>query len=348
MNPTKAEFIRRGRLLGAVFVMVTLAVSLLAPEARAQTVAQKRAQAARLADELERAEARLGSAAERVNVARIKVEQIRGGVADAEAKMREADERAAAVKGELKAHAVETYMHSGQPRAVAEGADPARANAYVKVLASHASDTIDEMRAVRINMEQRRSELQKVRAQAEAALAGVRAEERAAQAADAALRATLGRVRGELAALVAAEQGRRTARNQATAQRRFGKEPLGPIPGVSPGAMNAVNYARAQLGKPYKWGGAGPDSFDCSGLTMMAWRAGGVSLPHSSQAQYRATARIPLSSVQPGDLIFYYSDLHHVSIYVGGGTVISAPRTGDVVKERSMYYTTPVGAGRVG
>jgi cell wall-associated NlpC family hydrolase len=290
---------------------------------------------------------RAGSAAEKVNVARIKVDQLRSGVVDAERKMQDADARAARVKDDLKAQAVQAYMRGGQPASLT-GNDPARADAYVKVLATQATDVIDEMRAVKINMAQRRDELNRAKSAADAALASVKADERAAMAADAALRSTLSKVKGELASLVAAEQNRRTGRNQAVAQRRFGTEKFGPIPGVSPGASAAVNYARAQLGKPYRWGGAGPDSFDCSGLTMMAWKAGGVGLPHSSQAQYSGTTRIPLSSVQPGDLIFYYSDIHHVAIYEGGGTIITAPRTGDVVKRASMYYTTPVGAGRPG
>ena len=117
---------------------------------------------------------------------------------------------------------------------------------------------------------------------------------------------------------------------------------------MSAGASAAVNFARAQIGKPYHWGGAGPDSYDCSGLTMMAWRAGGVSLPHSSQAQYSGTTHVPLSAVQPGDLIFYYGDISHVGIYVGGGDIIAATHTGDYVREMSMYYTTPAGAGRPG
>jgi peptidoglycan DL-endopeptidase CwlO len=348
VNPTKAEFFRRGRLLGAVIAVTMLAAVLLAPEARAQTIAQKRAQAARLTDELERAEARVGAAAERVNVARLKVEQLRSGVVSAEAKMQEADARSAEVKNELRAHAVETYMRGGQPVASAAGGDPARAGAYVKVLANEATDVIDEMRAVRINMAERRDELNRARSQADAALAAVKADERAASAADAAIRSTLAKVNGELATLVAAEQSRRTTRNQTVAQRKVGKESYGPIPGVSPGASAAVNYARAQIGKPYRWAGEGPDSFDCSGLTMMAWRAGGVSLPHSSQAQYRGTTRIPLNSVQPGDLLFYYSDIHHVGIYEGGGQIIAATHTGSYVKRMSMYYTTPVGAGRPG
>ena len=85
------------------------------------------------------------------------------------------------------------------------------------------------------------------------------------------------------------------------------------------------------------WGAAGPDSFDCSGLTMWAWRAGGVSLPHYTGAQYGATTHIPLSAIQPGDLIFY-NGMEHVGLYIGGGQIIHAPHSGDVVKVSDMYY----------
>jgi cell wall-associated NlpC family hydrolase len=348
VNPTKADFFRRGRTLGLVAALAFMAVQLIAPTAGAATVAQKRAEAARLADEIDKAEQRQEIAAERVNSARIKADGLRKGVADAEAKMRDADARASAVKNELKSEAVKTYMRGGQGPSVAAGSDPARASAYVQFVTSAATDAIDEMRAVKINMGQRRDELKAAQRQAESALAAVKAEERAANDADAALLAKLARVKGELASLVAAEQNRRTGRYEAAAKRRMGSEKFGPVPGVSAGASNAVNYARAQLGKPYHWGGAGPDSFDCSGLTMMAWKAGGVSLPHSSQSQYSSTTHVPLSAVQPGDLIFYYSDIHHVGIYVGGGQIIAATHTGDYVRQMSMYYSPPVGAGRPG
>lgn len=101
-------------------------------------------------------------------------------------------------------------------------------------------------------------------------------------------------------------------------------------------------YARAQLGKPYLWGGAGPKAFDCSGLTMMAWRQAGVSLSHYTGAQWRETARVPLSQLRPGDLVFYGSSgesSYHVALYVGGSQVIHAPHTGDVVRYASMYMS---------
>jgi cell wall-associated NlpC family hydrolase len=124
---------------------------------------------------------------------------------------------------------------------------------------------------------------------------------------------------------------------------------FGPAPPVGHGAGAAVQAATAQLGKPYEWGGAGPDSFDCSGLTMWAWRAGGVGLSHSAAAQYSETAHVSLADIQPGDLVFYGSPISHVGIYVGGGQMINAPHTGDVVRYASIDHGgMPVGIGRPG
>ncbi|GAA1972018.1 C40 family peptidase [Kitasatospora viridis] len=93
-------------------------------------------------------------------------------------------------------------------------------------------------------------------------------------------------------------------------------------------AAAAVQFAYAQLGKPYVWGATGPGSFDCSGLTGAAWRAAGVSLPRVSEDQWNAGRRIARADLQPGDLVFFYGDLHHVGIYIGNGQMIHAPRTG--------------------
>jgi peptidoglycan DL-endopeptidase CwlO len=108
-----------------------------------------------------------------------------------------------------------------------------------------------------------------------------------------------------------------------------------------------VAEAKRQIGKPYRWGAAGPDAFDCSGLTLWAWKAGGRSLPHGSRAQYAATVRVPLSEIQPGDLTFYGSPIHHMGIYVGGGQMVEASQTGTPVRYRSIYRRDMVGVGRV-
>jgi cell wall-associated NlpC family hydrolase len=114
-------------------------------------------------------------------------------------------------------------------------------------------------------------------------------------------------------------------------------------------ARKAVNYAIAQLGKPYVFGGTGPTGYDCSGLTMMAWRAAGVDLPRVVPDQYNAIRHVAKSDLQPGDLVFFDS-LGHEGIYVGGGRFIHAPHTGTDVQYASMsnpyWVSNYVGAGR--
>jgi cell wall-associated NlpC family hydrolase len=123
----------------------------------------------------------------------------------------------------------------------------------------------------------------------------------------------------------------------------------GSIPAPSSGASAAIAYARAQIGKPYIYAGTGPDGFDCSGLTMMAWAQGGVSMAHGSQSQYLSFPHVPISALQPGDLVFFGASgptNHHVGLYIGGGTMIEAPHTGAFVRYSSIYRPdlVPLGA----
>ncbi|MEU5530989.1 NlpC/P60 family protein [Micromonospora chersina] len=120
----------------------------------------------------------------------------------------------------------------------------------------------------------------------------------------------------------------------------------GSAPAISGSAGVAVRYAYGAIGKPYVWGADGPDGYDCSGLTLAAWRAAGKSLPHNAAMQWDATSRISRSSLQAGDLVFY-SGLGHVALYVGGGQVIDAPSAGRNVSKRGMNMMTIQGYGRV-
>jgi peptidoglycan DL-endopeptidase CwlO len=132
-----------------------------------------------------------------------------------------------------------------------------------------------------------------------------------------------------------------------------GSPPPGPDPGPPPppsgGAAAAVAAAFSAIGTPYAWGGDNPQTgFDCSGLTLWAWAHGGVSLPHSSAAQYSVVAHLSRDQLQPGDLLFFYSPIHHVAIYVGGGQVIEALHPGTTVLEDTPDWANYVGAGRPG
>jgi cell wall-associated NlpC family hydrolase len=117
-------------------------------------------------------------------------------------------------------------------------------------------------------------------------------------------------------------------------------------PAPSGGADAAIRYAKAQLGEPYRWGATGPGSWDCSGLTMAAWGSAGRSLPHYSVAQYDAGTRISVGDARAGDLLFWTSNgrpsgIHHVALYLGGGSFIEAPHTGANVRYNSIYSWYP-------
>lgn len=133
------------------------------------------------------------------------------------------------------------------------------------------------------------------------------------------------------------------------------KAPTAPRTGSGSPAARAVAFAKAQIGRPYVFGAVGPHSFDCSGLTQAAWRAAGVSIPRTSQAQAAGLTRVPASQVRVGDLVIYKAGNGHVAIYIGNGQVIEAPRSGKAVQTapfRTGWYADnfrmvvrPVGMG---
>lgn len=130
--------------------------------------------------------------------------------------------------------------------------------------------------------------------------------------------------------------------------------PPPPAPGPRGGGAGAVSAAMSRIGSPYVWAAAGPNAFDCSGLTMWAWAQVGVSLPHYSGAQYSMSRRISISDALPGDLIFFWApgaggEPSHVGLYIGGGSMVHAPSAGNYVRVDSIYWWTGarIAAGRI-
>jgi hypothetical protein len=117
------------------------------------------------------------------------------------------------------------------------------------------------------------------------------------------------------------------------------------VPGGRAGA--AVKYAMAQVGDAYVWGATGPSAYDCSGLTMMAWAQGGVGLPHSSSAQQSSGRRVAESDLKPGDLVFYYSPISHVAMYIGNGLIVEAANPGAGVRVSGVFSMPYSGATRL-
>ncbi|MFJ8040590.1 C40 family peptidase [Kitasatospora sp. NPDC096147] len=113
-------------------------------------------------------------------------------------------------------------------------------------------------------------------------------------------------------------------------------------PWSADGAAAAIAFARSKIGLPYIWGGEGPAGYDCSGLTMMAWRKGGKSLTHFAADQYAESTPVSYAQLRPGDLVFWTDtgrarDIHHVAIYIGDDQMIEAPRPGTVIKQASLW-----------
>ncbi|UQX02607.1 NlpC/P60 family protein [Streptomyces sp. RerS4] len=124
------------------------------------------------------------------------------------------------------------------------------------------------------------------------------------------------------------------------------KRPAPPAPLNGSRAARAVAFAHGAIGKPYVWGATGPGSYDCSGLTQAAWRAAGVSLPRTTYTQINAGRRVSRDQLAPGDLVFFYSGVTHVGLYIGGGQMIHAPRPGSTVRVAPVDSMPWAGASR--
>jgi cell wall-associated NlpC family hydrolase len=128
------------------------------------------------------------------------------------------------------------------------------------------------------------------------------------------------------------------------------KQTSNETPAASSGSRGAraLAFARSQIGKPYRYASAGPNAYDCSGLTYASWKSVGVSLPRSSRSQYGVGSYVAKSNLQLGDLVFFYSPISHVALYAGNGTVIHAPHPGESVQYIKMSYMPYAGAKRPG
>ena len=344
--------------------------------ASASKIDDKQAQAEQLQREIDANGEKISTLAERYDGARLRLDDAQRkitGVANALAAARADTNRIRAITGR---RAADLYMGAGAQTPfgwmnVADVNEAGSRSMYAAATADRDSRLLDGLRASRQDLDAAERKLEAARNDAQKEIHALDASRRDIETANAKQVQLLAQVKGEVATLISQEQARQAAAEKARSDARLRQlrlaaaPPPVPAPSVntvdtvgstvatvgtvpshvsvpsapapSAGAAAAVAYAKAQLGKPYRYAAAGPDEFDCSGLTMMAWAQGGVSMPHYSGSQGDMFPRVPDDQLQPGDLVIYYPDHHHVAIYVGDGMTIAATQTGDFVKLQPVF-----------
>jgi peptidoglycan DL-endopeptidase CwlO len=324
------------RRIGAAITAVLLAFAIgSVPSSPAQaepTIDEVQTRVDRLYHQAEQAQ-------ERYNDAKVELDELRKDLGSLQADQDRQDDRLTTVREQVQDSIVSQYEGtslSAVGQAVVSE-DPARflsqlttISAYNDIQNQLFSDYATELKALDI----RRSATGDRRAQM-AALEQQLAKEKAA------VEEKLAEAKDQLATLKEDE------REELLASRSGDVRLPSDVP-ASGRAAAAVQYALGQVGDAYVYGAAGPGAFDCSGLTMMAWAQAGVGLPHSSSAQFGSGPHISSSALQPGDLVFYYSPISHVGIYIGNGLIVHAANPGTGVRVAGLFSMPYSGAVRPG
>ncbi|WP_436992850.1 NlpC/P60 family protein [Streptomyces sp. enrichment culture] len=325
------------------------------------TAAQVKAQVDRLHQEAEAATEKYNGAKEKADTARARLNALRDEAA-------RRTERVNAGRDALGSTAAAQYRAGGLSPALqlALSSDPARylrGAALAERIGERQAGTMAALRTQLVRIDQ-------LRAEADGHVRELLGHEAELRRQKAAVRNRLAAAEKLLARLTAAERAAYEAATRAKAAGPAAPD-RAPGPGAASGraargdggtrtasapggvqaptsrAARAVSYAYGAIGKPYVWGATGPSGYDCSGLAQAAWRAAGVSLPRTTYSQINAGQRVSRSQLAPGDLVFFYPGVSHVGVYIGGGKMIHAPRTGSTVRIASIDEMPWAGATRV-
>lgn len=333
---------RYARALALVLSFVVLAA--LPVRAFGTPVDEKRAQAIEVKKQVEQLDAKVEIAAEKYNESNAKYQEITKEVKATEKRL-----------AELTAHQKKLQKHLGTR---VEGMYRSGPLGFLEVLLGANSfeqfstnwdllqelnekdaESVADLKETRVKVTETKAQLKTVQAEAKKERDSLASQKAAIEKQLAGRKGLLSGLESEIAAL------EREAEEKAA--RSWTPAPYDP--GGDPGTVpkgGVVAIAKSKLGAPYVWAAAGPNSFDCSGFTMWVYAKVGVSLPHSSRAQYNSGPHVSKGNLLPGDLVFFGSPIHHVGIYVGGGQYIHAPRTGDVVKISTLSRSDYAGACR--
>ncbi|MGH9027143.1 MAG: NlpC/P60 family protein [Acidimicrobiia bacterium] len=299
------------------------------------------AQATALQDEVEKLGQEAADLGEAWNEAKLRVQEAEGDIADAEAGIADAEYQIASLQDQINARAASIYRSAGNSGPVDivdvdNVQDFAARSKYADVARDNDEELIDEASRARDDLEVRHEAAEAARDKASTAVTELEEAKAAAEAKLDEQQALLNSVEGELAAAREAEAARRRAQDPpppaGTPQPSPGGGGSYDVPPPGAGAAAAVEFAIAQVGKPYCYAGVGPDCFDCSGLVTAAY---GMTLPHGADTIQAMFPKVPMDQLQPGDVVW---NPGHDGIYIGGGTAVHATHTGDFVRYIGVDY----------
>ncbi len=363
MSPTRRRKAHAG--LTAIAVALLAAASATADPG---SIASKESQAQQVLGQIQSIDSQLGAAVEAYNLANVRLAKIESDQRENRHELTIAKSNLKRSQASLAARLVAAYTSPQEDStlAVLLGAtsleDLMNRVEAINSTSSQDARIVGEVKSFKHAVEQHRLELAKAHDTQRQIVAQRAAQRQQIESQLATRRQLLSSIRGEIAQMKAAEaaQQRQLA---AAAHARIANESPPSTSNIAVGASAAtpegstvappnthggvVGVAMQYLGVPYVWGGASPRGFDCSGLVMYAFAKVGISLPHSSYAQFGMGTPVSIGQLQPGDLVFF-SGASHVGIYIGGGQFIHAPHTGDVVKISSLsgYYSSAFAGGR--
>jgi peptidoglycan DL-endopeptidase CwlO len=350
----------------AIVIALAALFAATAVPASGDSVASKRAEAQSVLNQIQQLDSSLGRAIEAYDLANVKLAHIKHDLSQNTQSLAVAKRSLGNAQRQLSSRLVALYTSSSEDStlAVLLGSssldDMLNRMDAVDRVSSQDSTVLKQVVALRQEVRQRQRELKRAHAEQTQVVAQRAAARASIQSQLGERRSLLSSIRGQIVQLQAQEAARQ-AELRREAEARLQQQtssslvqsvgvqspPVGAPPPAQYGGV--VGIAMRYLGTPYVWGGASPSGFDCSGFTMYVYAQVGVSLPHSSYAQYGYGSAVPRNDLQPGDLVFF-DGLGHVGLYIGGGSFIHAPHTGDVVKISSIsgwYASTYVGARRL-
>jgi cell wall-associated NlpC family hydrolase len=354
----------RTPLVAVVAMMLLGALSPL--RASGSTIDDKKQQAAQLEQQIQNNGDRIAALGEQYNGAVLEYQNAQAGVADAKRHLASAAAQHEKLSSLVAARGAELYQGAQDPTSLLPNTDIQSVNElgvrtqYGAVATGNDEQLISNLVRAKQDLKIERTRLDHQVSAAKQKRDLIAQAQQKVQEANSQETELLSQVKGQIATLIAQEKARQAAAVKAALEQLshqgngasrvpssdVGAGAIPNLPAPSPRAAAAISFAEAQLGKPYEYAATGPNTYDCSGLTMMAWASAGVSMPHYSGAQYQMFPHVPLDQLEPGDLLFWGGGgSEHVAMYIGGGLQIAATHTGDYVRIQPIG-SNPVGAAR--